>query len=139
MTLKKTQAAHKSDGNQLAGRGGNGRFAAGHKLARGRKPGVPNRSTLLGKELIEALMLGGEGLPSARERWKKILEDESPDVRLRAEMFLHRARFGMPSGGEESSVVPLSVVVTYVNGWRPGPRSGAAQAEADAIDTPESE
>ena len=43
------------------------------------------------RDLLESLVQGGGGLPSARERWVTLLTDPSPEIRLKAEAILLEA------------------------------------------------
>jgi hypothetical protein len=78
-----------------------GRFASGNKVLaalggkapRKIKPKAAVRK-YLGKELLEALALGTETLPSAFDRWAELLQARDARVRLEAEKFLHEVTNG---------------------------------------------
>jgi len=48
----------------------------------------PATGPLIPAQLLSELMNGGGDLPSARERWRVLLSDPSPEVRLAAEVAL---------------------------------------------------
>jgi hypothetical protein len=79
-------------------RGRRGRpFARGNPGGPGRPKGSPNKATLAGRELLELLERGdGDGLPPSYERWKRLLTDRDPSVRLKAEVFVFSALHGTP-------------------------------------------
>jgi len=51
--------------------------------------GGPERAAQ--RSLLVSLLTGGDGLPSARDRWIQLLTDASPEIRLRAETALLQA------------------------------------------------
>lgn len=83
-----------SDGD-LTGRDPGGRFLSGNRLAvPGSRRGRPGKRTLAGLALMKALEDGDETLPPAWERWKALLTDPDPGVRLRAEIFVFAVLYG---------------------------------------------
>ena len=54
--------------------------------------------------LLSWLSLGASDLPSERERWRRILTDPSPHIRLQAETFLFLALH--PTGAPASVTTP---------------------------------
>lgn len=81
-------------------RGLDGRFLPGHSGGGhgGRKAGSvlvkAKVRRILGRELLEALAVGTETLPSAFARWALLLTSEDQRVRLEAEKFLHEVTHG---------------------------------------------
>lgn len=75
-----------------------GRFAQGTAPGPGRPKGALARSTLVGRQLMEALERGDDeaGLPSALERWSRLLGDPDPAIRLQAERFVFQSLYGRP-------------------------------------------
>lgn len=104
----------------VARRAERGRFAKGTPAGPGRPAGRPNLSTLLGKEMMKALGEGFEDLPTAHARWKRLLSDPDPRVRLEAERFVYRAAHGLPRDGDDPTILPgpSKLVIEYVNDWR---------------------
>jgi hypothetical protein len=76
-------------------------FAKGNPGGPGRPKGSLSKATLAGRELLELLERGDGDLPSACERWKRLLTDRNPAVRLRAEVFVFSALHGAPRPAEE--------------------------------------
>lgn len=107
----------------VSGRAERGKFAKGTRPGPGRPRGRRSLSTLLGKELMRALGEGSADLPAACERWKALLCDPDPRVRLEAERFVYRAAHGLPRDGDEP-IPPGSqrarLIIEYVNDWRAG-------------------
>ena len=100
-----------NDGD-LTGRDGGGRFLPGNSLARpGSRRGRPGKRTLAGLALMKALEEGDETLPSALDRWKALLTDPDPGVRLRAEVFVFAVLYGTaprrPSLSNEPEVTEI--------------------------------
>jgi hypothetical protein len=77
-------------------RGPGGRFLKGTRVTGGSRRGKPNRSTVAGREAMRLLLGGGGNLPSASERWKRLLLDPSADIRLKAEVFVWAVVYGRP-------------------------------------------
>ena len=104
----------------VARRAERGKFAKGTAPGPGRPAGRPNLSTLLGKEMMKALGESFEDLPTTRERWKRLLSNPDPRVRLEAERFVYRAAHGLPRDGDEPVLpaAPPKIVIEYVNNWR---------------------
>lgn len=92
-----------SNGRKTAERDLSGKFARGNPGGPGRPPGSPNRATLAGRKLLEALEAGDEdaGLPSGFERMKKLLLDEDARVRLGAERLVLGLLHGRPLNGAD--------------------------------------
>jgi hypothetical protein len=77
--------------SKKAGRDTRGHFAKGNP---GKAKGTRNVKTIIGAELFAALHEGGDGLPSAWERWKRLLDDPDAHVRLKAEEIVAERCFG---------------------------------------------
>jgi hypothetical protein len=77
----------KTDRGMTVDRGSGGRFAKGNGGPGRTRKGVPNRRTLAGRDLLEALQDGDVAmrLPSARARLAALLVDADPSIRLGAE------------------------------------------------------
>jgi hypothetical protein len=82
-------------------RKGNGLFAKGNPGGPGRPKGSLSKVTLAGREMLELLERGEGDLPPAQERWKRLLTDGNPAVRLKAEMFVFCALHGTPRQAPE--------------------------------------
>jgi hypothetical protein len=101
--------AHQSDVGLMRPRGRP--FQKGHKLAKGRVRGSKNRRTLAGEALMRTLEEGdGATLEPAAERWKRLLAEEDPAIRLAAERFVYQAVYGLPRARTDLSVEQVKAV-----------------------------
>lgn len=66
--------------------------------------------------MLEALERGGESLPSASERWRRLLTDPDAGVRLTAERFIYEAVHGRAKQWAEPERGPISIVVDVSRG-----------------------
>jgi hypothetical protein len=72
----------------------------------------PRAETLSGREMQRCLEAGdGLNLPSATERWRRLLKERSPAVRLAAEKFLFEALHGKSKPWEEPPAGPIRITV----------------------------
>lgn len=55
------------------------------------------------RALLESLLAGDEALPSARERWTRLLNDPSPEIRLEAERVLLDSLLRLPEASPEGA------------------------------------
>ena len=80
-----------------------GKFARGNPGGPGRPPGSPNRATLAGRKLLEALEAGDEdaGFPSALTRMRALLTNPDPRVCLGAERLVLGLLHGRPLNGAD--------------------------------------
>jgi hypothetical protein len=109
----KKKTGRLSDGGKRA----RGRFGVGNKAGRGREKGSRNLRTLVGAELVERLLRGGDGLPDVEARWRRLLREKSPRVRLEAERHLLGLAYGPPRPqgllGVEAADGPVKFVLTF--------------------------
>ena len=61
-------------------------FQKGNRFGRGRPKGSPNRTTVIGRSMLEFLERGDDRLPPAIDRWRSLLTDRDAAVRLAAEL-----------------------------------------------------
>lgn len=61
--------------------------------------------------MLCVLEAGDDGLPSSSKRWKKLLTDRSPTIRLAAEKFLFEALHGKSRPWEEPPAGPIKITV----------------------------
>jgi hypothetical protein len=102
-------------------------FGRGNPGGPGRPKGSLSKATLAGRELLELLERGdGNGLPSAYERWKRLLTDRDPAVRLKAEVFVFSALHGAPRPAPDSLATEQDIRIELTR----GPWSGVAAVRA---------
>lgn len=102
-----------------------GRFVKGNPGGPGRPPGSPNRRTLAGRALLQALEAGDPDakLPSAFARMSKLLKNKDPRVRLGAERLVLSLLHGRPvadpadgdTGRDLSQADPDAVAIRLAN------------------------
>lgn len=142
--------ARQSNGPKSDERDTAGRFVKGGPGGPGRPPGSPNRRTLAGRELLQALEAGDPvaKLPSAFARMSKLLKNKDPRVRLGAERLVLSLLHGRPvadpvdgdTGQDFSRADPEAVAVRLANfvagalGKGPGANEGPALPETDEDD-----
>ena len=79
------------------------------RTGRKRREGAEN---LAGRAILRLLESGdGAGLPPAVERWRKLLKEKNPVVRLAAEKFLFEALHGKAKPWEEPPTGPITITV----------------------------
>lgn len=72
----------------------------------------PREEKLAGREMLRRLEVGEGGqLPAAEERWRRLLVDRNPAIRLAAEKFLFEALHGKSKPWEEPPAGPIKITV----------------------------
>lgn len=67
---------------------------------------------LAGREILRLLESGdGNDLPPAAERWRRLLKEKNPAIRLAAEKFLFEALHGKSKPWEEPPTGPITITV----------------------------
>jgi hypothetical protein len=61
--------------------------------------------------MLRVLEAGDDELPASSERWKALLTDRSPVIRLAAEKFLFEALHGKSKPWEEPPTGPIKITV----------------------------
>ncbi|MCL4807799.1 MAG: hypothetical protein KJ062_08390 [Thermoanaerobaculia bacterium] len=117
--------AGQSNGPKSDERDTAGRFVKGGPGGPGRPPGSPNRRTLAGRELLQALEAGDPDakLPSAFARMSKLLKNKDPRVRLGAERLVLSLLHGRPvadpvdpdTGHDLTRTDPAAVAIRLAN------------------------
>ncbi len=95
-------------------------FKRGNRFGRGRPKGSPNRATVIGRSMLELLERGDDRLPPADERWRALLTDRDPAVRLSAEKFLFVALPGLPHRMREVLPDTLPIRIIWEDRTAPG-------------------
>jgi hypothetical protein len=103
------------------------RFEPGNPGGPGRPKGSLSKANLTGREMLNLLEGGdGNGLPSAFERWKRLLTDRNPAVRLKAEVFVFSALHGAPRPAPDLLATEHDIRIELTR----GPWSGVAAVRA---------
>lgn len=78
-----------------------------------RRTGLPRRFGLTaGREMVRLLESGdGKDLPPASERWRRLLKDKNPAIRLAAEKFLFEVLHGKSKPWQEPPQGPVRITV----------------------------
>lgn len=61
--------------------------------------------------MLEALEKGGGPLPPASMRWRRLLLDPDPSVRLQAEKFCFEGLYGRATPTDKPPTLPMSITV----------------------------
>lgn len=78
------------------------------------RPGAKKRGVekLAGREMLRLLESGdGDDLRPASERWRRLLKEKNPAIRLAAEKFLFEALHGKSKPWEEPPAGPITITV----------------------------